>query len=118
MFSSEASLPTLDVSMRSKNEVEQYRPYLEQLTDAEMDKKIRDQDRNARYDAFVQWFSEKNLRFSSLDACDAWLKRIPLGRHRQVFVSFFPVKIVCFLDATCHEYFFHTTNSDIDERNG
>ena len=34
--------------MRSKHEVEQYCPCLEKLTDAELDKKIRDQDRNAR----------------------------------------------------------------------
>lgn len=45
---SDRFLPTLDTPMRSKHEVEQYCPCLEKLTDAELDKKIRDQDRNAR----------------------------------------------------------------------
>jgi len=43
-------MPTLDVAMRTNHDIEQYCPFLETLTDAEMDKKIRDQDRNTRYD--------------------------------------------------------------------
>ncbi len=47
---SESPMPTLDVAMRTNHDIEQYCPFLETLTDAEMDKKIRDQDRNTRYD--------------------------------------------------------------------
>lgn len=46
--SSETPMPTVDVAMRTNHDAEQYCPFLETLTDAEMDKKIRDQDRNTR----------------------------------------------------------------------
>jgi len=45
---SEAPLPTVEVAFRSQNESDQWCPFLETLTDAEMEKKIRDQDRNTR----------------------------------------------------------------------
>ncbi|CAF3768334.1 unnamed protein product [Rotaria sordida] len=45
---SEKSMSTVDVPMRTNHDAEQYCPFLETLTDAEMDKKIRDQDRNTR----------------------------------------------------------------------
>ncbi|CAF4448180.1 unnamed protein product, partial [Adineta steineri] len=45
---SETSMPIIDVGMRTHNDAEEYCPFLETLTDAEMDKKIRDQDRNTR----------------------------------------------------------------------
>ncbi|KAI0209079.1 SWI/SNF-related matrix-associated actin-dependent regulator of chromatin subfamily B member 1 [Lamellibrachia satsuma] len=45
---SEAPLPTVEVAIRSQNEADQWCPFLETLTDAEMEKKIRDQDRNTR----------------------------------------------------------------------
>ncbi len=45
---SETPMPTVDSAMRTSHDVEQYCPFLETLTDAEMDKKIRDQDRNTR----------------------------------------------------------------------
>lgn len=45
---SETPMPTVDVAMRTNHDAEQYCPFLETLTDAEMDKKIRDQDRNTR----------------------------------------------------------------------
>lgn len=35
--------------MRSGTDVDNWGPYLETLTDAEMEKKLRDQDRNTRY---------------------------------------------------------------------
>lgn len=41
-------MPTMDGAMRTTNDNEQYCPFLETLTDAEMDKKVRDQDRNTR----------------------------------------------------------------------
>jgi SWI/SNF-related matrix-associated actin-dependent regulator of chromatin subfamily B protein 1 len=41
-------MPTVDTAMRMDHDAEQYCPFLETLTDAEMDKKIRDQDRNTR----------------------------------------------------------------------
>jgi glycogen debranching enzyme len=48
LSSSETPMPTVDVAMRTNHDAEQYCPFLETLTDAEMDKKIRDQDRNTR----------------------------------------------------------------------
>ena len=47
--SSETPLPTLEVAIRNQNDADQWCPFLETLTDAEMEKKIRDQDRNTRY---------------------------------------------------------------------
>jgi len=44
----ESPLPTIDVVFRSPNEADQWSPIVEVLTDAEMEKKIRDQDRNTR----------------------------------------------------------------------
>nr|KAG5694282.1 hypothetical protein BaRGS_032000 [Batillaria attramentaria] len=43
---SEAPLPTVEVAIRNQNEADSWCPFLETLTDAEMEKKIRDQDRN------------------------------------------------------------------------
>ncbi|KAK3916574.1 SWI/SNF-related matrix-associated actin-dependent regulator of chromatin subfamily B member 1-A [Frankliniella fusca] len=45
---SEAPLPTVEVPFRPPSESDQWAPFLETLTDAEMEKKIRDQDRNTR----------------------------------------------------------------------
>ncbi|UYV82732.1 SMARCB1 [Cordylochernes scorpioides] len=45
---SEAPLPTLEIPFRNQAEADQWCPFLETLTDAEMEKKIRDQDRNTR----------------------------------------------------------------------
>ena len=45
---SEAPLPTVEVPFRAQSEADQWCPFLETLTDAEMEKKIRDQDRNTR----------------------------------------------------------------------
>ena len=47
--SSESPQPVVEVAFRAQNDSEQWCPFLETLTDAEMDKKIRDQDRNTRY---------------------------------------------------------------------
>jgi SWI/SNF-related matrix-associated actin-dependent regulator of chromatin subfamily B protein 1 len=47
-FISEAPLPTVEVPFRPPSEADQWAPFLETLTDAEMEKKIRDQDRNTR----------------------------------------------------------------------
>lgn len=44
----DASLSALDFPFRPQNEADQFSPFLETLTDAEMEKKIRDQDRNTR----------------------------------------------------------------------
>ena len=46
---SETPLPTVDVAIRNPQDADQWSPFLETLTDAEMEKKIRDQDRNTRY---------------------------------------------------------------------
>ncbi|XP_026682803.1 SWI/SNF-related matrix-associated actin-dependent regulator of chromatin subfamily B member 1-A-like [Diaphorina citri] len=45
---SEAPLPVVEAPFRSHSESDQWSPFLETLTDAEMEKKIRDQDRNTR----------------------------------------------------------------------
>ena len=46
---SEAPLPTIETPTRSGTDVDNWGPYLETLTDAEMEKKLRDQDRNTRW---------------------------------------------------------------------
>eukprot|EP00112_Aurelia_sp_Birch-Aquarium-sp1_P007745 Seg1845.15 transcript_id=Seg1845.15/GoldUCD/mRNA.D3Y31 product="SWI/SNF-related matrix-associated actin-dependent regulator of chromatin subfamily B member 1" protein_id=Seg1845.15/GoldUCD/D3Y31 len=45
---SEAPLPSVDNPFRTGNDVDHWCPFLETLTDAEMEKKLRDQDRNTR----------------------------------------------------------------------
>jgi len=45
---SENPLPAVDIAFRNTGEADQWCPFLETLTDAEMEKKIRDQDRNTR----------------------------------------------------------------------
>ncbi|XP_077302019.1 SWI/SNF related, matrix associated, actin dependent regulator of chromatin, subfamily b, member 1 [Arctopsyche grandis] len=45
---SEAPLPTVEIPFRPPSEADAWAPFLETLTDAEMEKKIRDQDRNTR----------------------------------------------------------------------
>jgi len=45
---SETPLPSVEMSFRNQSEADQWSPFLETLTDAEMEKKIRDQDRNTR----------------------------------------------------------------------
>lgn len=47
---SENPLPTVEIAIRNTGDADQWCPLLETLTDAEMEKKIRDQDRNTRYD--------------------------------------------------------------------
>jgi SWI/SNF-related matrix-associated actin-dependent regulator of chromatin subfamily B protein 1 len=45
---SEAPLPVVEIAIRGQSDADQWCPFLETLTDAEMEKKIRDQDRNTR----------------------------------------------------------------------
>jgi len=45
---SEAPLPVVEIAIRNQSDADQWCPFLETLTDAEMEKKIRDQDRNTR----------------------------------------------------------------------
>ncbi|CAH2235945.1 SWI/SNF-related matrix-associated actin-dependent regulator of chromatin subfamily B member 1-A [Pararge aegeria] len=45
---SEAPLPVVETPYRQPSDAEQWAPHLETLTNAEMEKKIRDQDRNTR----------------------------------------------------------------------
>lgn len=52
-------MPTVDIPYRNQSEADQWCPFLETLTDAEMEKKIRDQDRNTRL--FLHKFYYKNL---------------------------------------------------------
>lgn len=39
----------MEIAIRNTGDADQWCPLLETLTDAEMEKKIRDQDRNTRY---------------------------------------------------------------------
>lgn len=48
IFHSENPLPTVEIAIRNTGDADQWCPLLETLTDAEMEKKIRDQDRNTR----------------------------------------------------------------------
>lgn len=45
---SEAPLSVVETPFRPPSDADQWSPFLETLTDAEMEKKIRDQDRNTR----------------------------------------------------------------------
>jgi SWI/SNF-related matrix-associated actin-dependent regulator of chromatin subfamily B protein 1 len=45
---SEDPLPVVEVVVRNRHDIDQWGPSMETLTDAEMEKKIRDQDRNTR----------------------------------------------------------------------
>jgi len=45
---SDNHLPPVEMAFRNQSETDQWSPFLETLTDAEMEKKIRDQDRNTR----------------------------------------------------------------------
>eukprot|EP00095_Tigriopus_kingsejongensis_P012433 maker-scaffold924_size80766-snap-gene-0.20 protein:Tk12433 transcript:maker-scaffold924_size80766-snap-gene-0.20-mRNA-1 annotation:"swi snf-related matrix-associated actin-dependent regulator of chromatin subfamily b member 1" len=45
---SDNHLPSVDLAFRTQNDADTWSPFLETLTDAEMEKKIRDQDRNTR----------------------------------------------------------------------
>ena len=45
---SENPLPTVDIALRTGMDIDKWCPDLETLTDAEMEKKLRDQDRNTR----------------------------------------------------------------------
>lgn len=47
-FFSEAPLSVVESPFRPPSDADQWSPFLETLTDAEMEKKIRDQDRNTR----------------------------------------------------------------------
>ena len=49
LCNSEAPLSSVELPFRPQAEAEQWSPFIETLTDAEMEKKIRDQDRNTRY---------------------------------------------------------------------
>ena len=45
---SEHHLPSIESAFRNQSEADTWSPFLETLTDAEMEKKVRDQDRNTR----------------------------------------------------------------------
>ena len=62
---SEAPLPTIESPIRSGTDVDNWGPYLETLTDAEMEKKLRDQDRNTRFVLLLIliYFKDQNLTF-------------------------------------------------------
>lgn len=87
--SSEAPLPTVESPFRPPSDSDQWCPFLETLTDAEMEKKIRDQDRNTRliYCHFrlassctsTYHFYSSFLRFLVTDECGDWPTRRQVG---------------------------------------
>lgn len=77
----------MELPFRPQAEAEQWSPFIETLTDAEMEKKIRDQDRNTRYvnkkiyfhgDAFFI-FDSSSIVCVCAGECDDW-PTLPLGR--------------------------------------
>lgn len=42
------ALPPIEVALRDPSELEEWGPMVQELTEAEMEKKMRDQDRNTR----------------------------------------------------------------------
>lgn len=50
---SEAPLSVVETPFRPPSDADQWSPFLETLTDAEMEKKIRDQDRNTRQGPYI-----------------------------------------------------------------
>lgn len=67
----------MELPFRPQAEAEQWSPFIETLTDAEMEKKIRDQDRNTRYVNKKYIYSWRMLSSSSIlcvcaGECDAW----------------------------------------------
>ena len=57
---SEAPLPPIKFPVRQLADAEQWGPNIQVLTDAEMEKKMRDQDRNTRY--ILVWFQNGGLQ--------------------------------------------------------
>ena len=69
LYFSETQLPQVEVAIRSQGEADQWCPFLETLTDAEMEKKIRDQDRNTRFCCSIYYIICRNdtrLWFTSI----------------------------------------------------
>jgi len=65
---SEAPLATVELPFRHPSDADPWAPFLETLTDAEMEKKIRDQDRNTRlvlYEIFWRFIVFRKYSFES-----------------------------------------------------
>lgn len=58
---SEAPLSVVETPFRPPSDADQWSPFLETLTDAEMEKKIRDQDRNTRQESNYNFHLILNL---------------------------------------------------------
>jgi len=63
---SEAPLSTVEIPFRHPSDSDAWAPFLETLTDAEMEKKIRDQDRNTRWVSRLVTFSYDFYSFPSI----------------------------------------------------
>lgn len=63
---SEAPLSVVETPFRPPSDADQWSPFLETLTDAEMEKKIRDQDRNTRQGPTLLCFFSNDLCYSML----------------------------------------------------
>ncbi|PWA24062.1 hypothetical protein CCH79_00019115 [Gambusia affinis] len=75
---SENPLPTVEIAIRNTGDADQWCPLLETLTDAEMEKKIRDQDRNTR-DLYGR-DPESDLLWLFAGELDVWPTPPPPGR--------------------------------------
>jgi len=70
VFISEAPLSVVETPFRPPSDADQWSPFLETLTDAEMEKKIRDQDRNTRQEPnnyyIFHFYLNKSANYSML----------------------------------------------------
>lgn len=58
---SEAPLPSVKMPVRPPMDLDTWGPTIQVLSDAEMEKKIRDQDRNTRYSIIKKWNLSTNV---------------------------------------------------------
>lgn len=109
---SENPLPTVEIAIRNTGDADQWCPLLETLTDAEMEKKIRDQDRNTRccrsFRQFSFWPVSKT-EVKSFDICFSplrtyWLD-FKVAHHKSNLYSFnFSVLNCCHLAPQTFKY--------------
>lgn len=91
----------MELPFRPQAEAEQWSPFIETLTDAEMEKKIRDQDRNTRYanheiKIFEPFFDRRFFSCVCADECDVW-PTLPHGRTSKArkFMFYIPSEFKC-----------------------
>ena len=77
---SEAPLPPVKFPVRQLADAEAWGPTIQVLTDSEMEKKMRDQDRNTRsVDIRCTYIQNSDMVYFILDGCGGWLRRPQAG---------------------------------------